>query len=199
MFDSVRRSSINATFFFKYLVVLDHWCGEFSNDTLSVVQHRDLAGTDIFERDGPVLEPIDLVDGCWGIREKTLQPRNVGFVEVHEISFQVMCENSSHIWLLHVNLLSISGSQEPASIWNHEPAKNLNHEPAKIWSQEPANTWNHEPLKIWTHGPIRLRSLRPANAWVQIPEIRESWVKVRRSERSQGKDATSKGPSWRVN
>jgi hypothetical protein len=32
-----------------------------------------------------------------GIREKTLHPRNVGFAEVHEISFRVMCENSSHI------------------------------------------------------------------------------------------------------
>jgi hypothetical protein len=40
---------------------------------------------------------------------KTLHHRNVGFAETHEISFQVMYENDSRIWLLRVNLLSISG------------------------------------------------------------------------------------------
>jgi hypothetical protein len=95
---------------------------------------------------------------CWGIREKTLHPRNVGFVEVHEISFRVMCENSSQIWLLRVNLLSISRRLKPAKLLNHEPAK----------------IWNHEPAKIWNHEPTRLRNLGRAKLWVQIPEIRES-------------------------
>jgi hypothetical protein len=109
---------------------------------------------------------------CWGIREKTIHPRNVGFIEVHKISFRVMCENSIHIWLLRVNLPSISGRLKSAKLWNHEPAKNLNHEPAKTWSQESANTWsqehaniwNNEPVKIWNHEPMRLRSLRLTKA-----------------------------------
>jgi hypothetical protein len=40
---------------------------------------------------------------------ETLHPRNVGFAGFHEISLQVMCENDSRIWLLRVNLLSVSG------------------------------------------------------------------------------------------
>jgi hypothetical protein len=54
---------------------------------------------------------------------KTLHPRNVGFAEIHEISFQVMCKNDSRIWLLHVNLLSILGWLKLAKLWDHEPAK----------------------------------------------------------------------------
>jgi hypothetical protein len=110
---------------------------------------------------------------CWGIREKTSHPRNVGFVEVHEISFWVMCENSNQIWLIRVNLLSISGRLKHVKLWNHEPAKIWNHEHVKIW--------NHEPAKIWNHEPTRLRNLGPAKLWVRIPEIRESQMGVRKS------------------
>jgi hypothetical protein len=64
--------------------------------------------------------PEGLVLGNSG---KTLHPRNVGFAEIHEISFQVMCKNDSRIWLLRVNLLSILGWLKLAKLWDHEPAK----------------------------------------------------------------------------
>jgi hypothetical protein len=49
-----------------------------------------------------------------GSSGKTLHPRNVGFTEIHEISFQAMSANDSQVWLLRVNLLSISGWLKPA-------------------------------------------------------------------------------------
>jgi hypothetical protein len=91
-----------------------------------------------------------------GNSEKTLHPRNVGFVEVHEISFQAMYENNSRIWLLRVNLLSILGRLKPAKLLNHESAKIWNHELAKLWNHEPSKIWNHEPAKIWNHGPTKI-------------------------------------------
>jgi hypothetical protein len=68
---------------------------------------------------------IEEIWECWGIQEKTLHPQNVGFAKVHEISFWVMCENNSQIWLLRVKLLSISGRLEPAKIWNHKICETL--------------------------------------------------------------------------
>ena len=47
----------------NYLVVLNDRRGEVTNGSLGVVQHGDLAGGDVLERDGPVPEPVDLVDG----------------------------------------------------------------------------------------------------------------------------------------
>jgi hypothetical protein len=85
-----------------------------------------------------------------------------------------MCENSSQIWLLRVNLMSISRRLKPAKRWNREPVKIWNHEPAKIWNHEPAKIWSHEPAEIWNHEPTRLRNLGPAKLWVRIPEVRES-------------------------
>jgi hypothetical protein len=69
-----------------------------------------------------------------------------------------MCENSSQIWLLRVNLLSISGRLKPAKRWNREPVK--------IWNHEPAEIWSHEHAEIWNLGSAKL--------WVRIPEVRES-------------------------
>jgi hypothetical protein len=61
--ETLETITINAAFFFKHLVVLDHRRGEFANGALGVVEHGDLTGADVLERDGPVPEPIDLVDG----------------------------------------------------------------------------------------------------------------------------------------
>jgi hypothetical protein len=58
-----------------------------------------------------------------GNSRKTLYPRNVGFAKIHEVTFQVMCENDSRIWLLRVNLLSISGWLKLAKLWDDEPTK----------------------------------------------------------------------------
>jgi hypothetical protein len=79
--------------------------------------------------------PEGLVLGNSG---KTLHPRNIGFAEIHEISFQVMCKNDSRIWLLRVNLLSISGWLKLAKLWDHEPVKPWNHESVEIWNHEHA-------------------------------------------------------------
>jgi hypothetical protein len=49
-------------FFPNYLVVLNGRRGEVSNGLLGVVQHGDLAGGDVLERDCPVPESVDLVD-----------------------------------------------------------------------------------------------------------------------------------------
>jgi hypothetical protein len=40
--------------------------------------------------------------------KKNLTPSKRRVCRIHEISFQVMCENDSRIWLLRMNLLSIS-------------------------------------------------------------------------------------------
>jgi hypothetical protein len=65
--------------------------------------------------------------------------------------FQVMCENDSRIWLLRVNLLSISEWLKPAKLWNQEPAKHWNHEPAKHW--------NHELAKLRNRGSAKFGNL----------------------------------------
>jgi hypothetical protein len=77
-----------------------------------------------------------------------------------------MSENSSQIWLLRVNLLSISERLKLAKRWNREPAK--------IWNREPAKSWSHEPAKIWSHELAEIWNLGPAKLWVRIPEVRES-------------------------
>jgi hypothetical protein len=102
-----------------------------------------------------------------GSSGKTLHPRNVGFTEIHEISFQAMSANDSQVWLLHVNLLSISGWLKPAKSWSRESSKVWNHEPAKPWSRESAKIrnheyakiWSREPATIWSHGPAKFRNL----------------------------------------
>jgi hypothetical protein len=50
-----------------------------------------------------------LIGQLLGASGKTLHPRNVGFAGFHEISFQIICENNSWIWLFRVNLLSVAG------------------------------------------------------------------------------------------
>jgi hypothetical protein len=98
-----------------------------------------------------------------GNSEKTLHPRNVGFAEPHELSFQVMCENNSSVWLPRVNLLSISGWSKHAKLWNHKPAKIWNHEPAKFWNHEPARLWNHEPAKLCNREPVKIWNRESVN------------------------------------
>jgi hypothetical protein len=102
-------------------------------------------------------------------RRKPYTHENVGFVEVNEISFRVMCENSSQICLLRVNLLSISGRLKPAKLWNPKPAKIGNHEPAKVWNHEPVKIWNHELAKIWNHEPTKIWNKEPAKIWNHEP------------------------------
>jgi hypothetical protein len=57
--------------------------------------------------------PTDAWGPLLGNLGKTLHPRNAGFAEIREISFQVMFENDSRICLLHVNMLSVSGWSNP--------------------------------------------------------------------------------------
>jgi hypothetical protein len=121
---------------------------------------------------------------------KALHPRNVGFAEIREISsriiigmtilvswkrnvhegtmmgfrvflgFQVMCKNDSRIWLLRVNLLSISGWLKPAKLWNHELVKFWNHEPVKLRNRGSAKFGNLLNSKfggydVWRYSRIR--------------------------------------------
>jgi hypothetical protein len=126
---------------------------------------------------------------------KTLHTRNVGFAETHEISFQVMCENDSRIWLLRVNLLSISGWSKPPKFWNREPAKLWNRELARLWNREPAKLWNHEPAKIWNHEPVKLRN-RGSAKFRNLVKSKFGGYDVWRSSRIRDSE-TSKKPSQR--
>jgi hypothetical protein len=119
--------------------------------------------------------PEGLVLGNSG---KTCHPRNAGFVEIHEISFQVMFENDSRIRLLCVNMLSVSGwlnlwrpgimnmrNLEVANLWRsgiHEHAKPWSRESVKIWNYESVKPWSCKSMKIWNHESARLWSHEPA-------------------------------------
>jgi hypothetical protein len=80
--------------------------------------------------------------------------------------FQVMCENDSRIWVLRVNLLSISGWLKPTKTWNLERAK--------LWNLELVKTRNQEPVKFWS-----LKSTKIGNynewwfSWIRDSRIRE--------------------------
>jgi hypothetical protein len=137
---------------------------------------------------------------------KNLHPRSVEFAGFHEISFQIIWQNRSWIWLFRVNLLIVAGwsnlqrsgilNLRSSGIMNlrnyvSRPPKfrsyawRIRESEEKIWSRESAKIWNHEPAKIWNHEPAKTWNLEPAKLWnqelaklcVQTPEILELWVK----------------------
>jgi hypothetical protein len=129
---------------------------------------------------------------------KTLQPRNVGFARFNEISFQIICENSSWIWLFRVNLLSVAGrpnlrrsgilNLRSSGIRNlrnrvSRPPKfgsygwRIQESEEKIWSRESTKIWNHEHAKIWNLELAKLWNQELAKSCVEATEIRELWVK----------------------
>jgi hypothetical protein len=89
---------------------------------------------------------------CWGIQEKTLHPRNIGFARFHEIRFQVMCENDNRIWLVRVNLLSVSG-------WMNLRGSGI----MKLQGLEIMNLWRIEVVDLRSSGIMNLRNFRSRN------------------------------------
>jgi hypothetical protein len=85
---------------------------------------------------------------------ETLHPRNVGFNGFHEISFQVMCENDSRIWLLRVNLLSVSGWM---NLWRSGIMKLQGLEIVNLWRTEVVDLWSSGIMNLWN---FRSRNLR---------------------------------------
>jgi hypothetical protein len=93
---------------------------------------------------------------------KTLHPRNVGFAEIHEISFQVMFKNNSRIWLLRVNMLSVSGW---LNLWR-SGVMNLRHlEITNLWRSGVMNLRSSEIMNPRSSGIMNLRRLGIMNLW----------------------------------
>jgi hypothetical protein len=125
--------------------------------------------------------PEGLVLGNSG---KTLHPRSVGFAGFHEISFQIICENSSWIWLFRVNLLTVagwsnlrrSGILNPQSSGIRELAKLCVQTPEirELWVKDsgiwgkPSQRRNFKKsgFSVWTSG-------RLVNVWNQPSKSRD--------------------------
>jgi hypothetical protein len=109
--------------------------------------------------------PEGLVLGNSG---KTCHPRNVGFDENHEISFQGgwfyedleswtcealksrTCEDLKS-WICKALKSRTCEDRESwtCESWSCESVKTRSHEPAKLWSHEPAKLWNRD---LWNSG-----------------------------------------------
>jgi hypothetical protein len=134
---------------------------------------------------------------------KNLTPSKCRVVEIHQISFRVMNESDSQVWLLRVNLMSISGWLKPAKPWSRESAKIWNHEPTEPWSRESAKIWNHEPAKPWSRESVKSWNHELAKTWSHESAKLGNLVKfkfgghdVRRSPYTRN-SGTSKKPSQR--
>jgi hypothetical protein len=72
-----------------------------------------------------------------GNSAKHLHPRRVGFVEVHEISFRVMCKDNSQVWF--------SSRESTVYFRKIEICRNL-----KSWTYEDPKSWTCEDLESRT-------------------------------------------------
>jgi hypothetical protein len=96
----------------------------------------------------------------------------------------------SRLWLLRMNLLSISGWTESAKDWNLEPVKPWNCESAKDWNHEPAKLRNRQSAKF---GNLMRSKFGGYDVW------RSSHMEDSEISKKQVKDVASKVWVKRVN
>jgi hypothetical protein len=141
--------------------------------------------------------PEGLVLGNSG---KTFHPRNVGFAWFHEISFQMICENDSWIWLFLVNSLSVAGwsNRWTSRVMNLRRSGVTNLRRYGIMNLRRSRVMNPRRsgiMNLWRSGILNLRSFgiwNLRNHVSRLPKFASYGGRIRESEESQVKDVNSK-------